>query len=177
VKISPLEVEGAFLIEVEPKADDRGFFARVFCTEEMGAFGMQTGLTQASISFNKTRGTLRGLHYQRAPHLEAKLVRCTRGGIFDVVVDVRKDSPTFRRWAGVDLTGDNRRSLYVPPGCAHGFQTLTDQAEVLYMMAGSQVPEAASGYRYDDPAFGIVWPAPPTVISERDLRYLPLDTP
>jgi dTDP-4-dehydrorhamnose 3,5-epimerase len=164
-------LHGAWLVDVEPKADERGYFARTWCREEFAARGLDIEVAQESLSFNRRRGTLRGLHFQRPPHDETKLVRCTRGAIFDVIVDLRCHSPTYLRWQGFELTADNRRALYIPKGCAHGFQTLSDDVEVTYRISAFFAPEAAGGYRHDDAAFGIVWPLPVTVISERDLGW------
>lgn len=168
MKFAPTPLDGACLVEPELLSDARGFFARVFCTEEMAAHGLDTDLAQASISFNHHKGTLRGMHFQADPHAEVKLVRCTAGAIFDVIVDVRPHSPTHGQWFGTTLTADNRHALYIPKGFAHGFQTLTDNAEVLYLIS---VPFAAGFgrcFRWDDPAVGIAWPAAPTVVSDRD---------
>ena len=164
-------VAGAYLIEPEPIADERGFFARTWCAEEFAAHGLNPGLSQANISFNHRKGTLRGLHYQQAPDEEAKLVRCTRGGIWDVAVDLRPGSPTYRAWFGAELTAGNRAMLYVPEGCAHGFLTLTDAAEVAYQMSAPYAAGSARGVRYDDPAFGIEWPGEVVVINQRDRGY------
>ena len=155
--------------------DERGFFARSFCSEEFAAHGLVGEMSQSSVSFNTKRGTLRGLHFQIEPHAEAKLVRCTAGAIFDVVVDVRNDSATCHAWFGAELTANNRRAMYVPKGFAHGFVTLVDDTEVLYMIS---VPYAAGfgrGLRWNDPALGIEWPIEPTVISPRDASYPLLD--
>jgi dTDP-4-dehydrorhamnose 3,5-epimerase len=171
MRFTETKVAGAFLIEPEPIADERGFFARTFCREEFADHGLNPDLAQANVSFNHRRGTMRGLHYQQAPHQEAKLVRCTQGGIFDVVVDLRPHSPTYRAWYGAELTAANRAMLYVPEGCAHGFLTLTDGAEVAYQMSAPHAAAAARGVRYDDPAFGIRWPGEVVVINERDRTY------
>lgn len=165
----PTAVAGVFHIEPERLEDERGFFARTFCLEEMAAHGLAPVVSQASVSFNHRRGTVRGLHLQAPPRQEPKLVRCTAGAIFDVAVDLRPDSPTFRRHVAVELSARRGNQLYLPGGVAHGFQTLTDDAEVYYQMAQRYSPEHAGGYRYDDPAFAIPWPEPVTVISERDL--------
>jgi dTDP-4-dehydrorhamnose 3,5-epimerase len=165
------KVDGAFLIEPEPIADERGFFARVFCREEFADHGLNPELAQGNVSFNHARGTLRGLHYQAAPHQEAKLVRCTRGAIWDVAVDIRFGSPTYLAWAGYELSDANRSMLYVPEGCAHGFLTLTDGAEVTYQMSAPYAPGAARGVRWNDPAFGIDWPGEVVVINQRDATY------
>lgn len=170
---SPLA--GAFLIDMAPLADERGFFARAYCAEEFAARGLGVELRQCSVSYNTSKATLRGLHYQGAPHEEHKLVRCTSGAIFDVIVDVRPASPSYRRWFGTPLTAENRRSLFIPPGFAHGFVTLRDATEVYYMISVPHAPEASRGYRWNDPAFGIAWPLMPSVISDRDAQYPLLD--
>jgi dTDP-4-dehydrorhamnose 3,5-epimerase len=164
-------IAGARLLDIEPFRDERGFFARTWCQRELAAQGLDDGIAQESISYNHRLGTLRGLHFQRAPHEEAKIVRCTRGAIFDVIVDLRAASPTYLQWEGVELSAENRRALLVPKGCAHGFETLADDTEVLYQISSFYAPEAAAGYRYDDRAFAIVWPIPVAVISERDLSW------
>ena len=158
-------------IDVEPKADERGFFARTWCKEEFAKNSLKTDLVQCSISFNSRKGTLRGMHYQAAPHAEAKVVRCTRGGIYDVVIDLRPESDTFKRWIAVRLTADQRNMLYIPEGCAHGFLTLADESEVFYQMSEFYSPQSARGVRWNDPVFGIVWPDAVQVISERDRTY------
>jgi len=168
-------VRGVFVLDLEQRQDERGFFARTFDMEELARLGLEMGSPQGSISFSPQRGTLRGLHYQRYPHEESKIVRCTRGAAFDVAVDLRKDSPTFKKWFGVELTADNRRSLYVPKGCAHGVLTLTNDAEVLYLIGDPYVPDAATGARWDDPAFGVEWPHAPRVMSDGDRSYPPFD--
>jgi dTDP-4-dehydrorhamnose 3,5-epimerase len=165
------ELSGARLIDVEPREDERGFFARTWCRRELAAQGLDVEIDQESLSFNRRRGTLRGLHFQRSPHQETKIVRCTRGAIFDVIVDLRPDSPTCARWQGFDLTAQNRRAIYIPKGFAHGFQTLTDDAEIAYQISTSYVPQSASGYRYNDTAFSITWPLAVTAISDRDLGW------
>lgn len=168
----PTELSGAFVIESEPHTDERGSFARTFCRREFAAHGLVTDFVQCSLSQNHRRGTLRGLHFQRAPHAETKLVRCVTGAIFDVIVDLRPDSLTFRRHVAVELSSDNGRSLYIPAGFAHGFQALTDDATVYYQISDFYVPELSGGVRWDDPAFGIAWPFPPAMLSEKD-RALP----
>lgn len=168
---SAARIAGAWLIDIEQLGDERGFFARTWCQRELTAHGLDAGIAQESISWNRHKGTTRGLHFQRPPHDEVKIVRCTRGAIFDVIIDIRPDSPTFRHWQGVELSADNRRAFYVPKGCAHGFQTLADETEVAYVISAFYAPEAAAGYRYNDPAFGISWPLPVTIISENDLRW------
>lgn len=164
-------LQGVFELEVEPHADDRGFFARTWCREEFRTQDLNPGLAQCSVSFNHRRGTLRGMHYQSAPHAEAKLVRCTRGSIYDVALDLRPDSATFLRWVAAELTADNRRAFYIPKGCAHGFLTLEDNTEVFYQISELYNPGSARGVRWNDPTFGIAWPAEIAVISERDRTY------
>jgi dTDP-4-dehydrorhamnose 3,5-epimerase len=171
VKFSPTALAGACIIDIEPVQDERGFFARSWCREEFAKHGLNPDLAQCSISFNKKRGTLRGMHYQAKPHEETKVVRCTRGAIYDVIVDLRPESPTFRKWIAVELSADNRRMLYVPPGFAHGFQSLVDDTEVFYQISTFYHPESARGARWDDPAFGIEWPVMKRVISDKDRQY------
>ena len=165
---------GAVLVDLEPHVDERGFFARAWSAEEFAAAGLPDTFVQCSISWNEHRHTLRGMHWQADPHGETKLVRCTRGAILDVVVDLRPDSATYLRHVAVPLDQDNRRSLLIPPGMAHGFLTLVPQTEVYYQMDTAHVPDAARGARWDDPAFGISWPSLPAVISERDRTYADL---
>jgi dTDP-4-dehydrorhamnose 3,5-epimerase len=165
------EIEGVCLIDVEPIVDDRGFFARAWCRDEFAARGLFGEIAQASIAFTAARGTLRGLHCQLPPHEETKLVRCTRGAAFVVAVDLRPDSPTHARWVGAELTMENRRMLYVPKGCAQGYQTLVDDTEMLYQMSVSYKPEAAGGVRYDDPAFSIPWPLEVRMLSSKDRAW------
>lgn len=156
----------------EPIEDERGFFARTWCKEDFAARGLVAEFAQASVSFNRRRGTLRGMHYQAEPHAEIKLVRCIRGAIYDVVVDLRPDSATYCRWEAVELTADNRLTLWIPKGLAHGFQTLEDDTELSYQISAPHWPLAARGVRWDDPAFGIVWPqTAECVMSERDRGY------
>ena len=162
---------GAFIIEPERIEDDRGFFARTWCEREMKAHDLATRWAQCSVSFNKRRGTLRGLHYQAAPHEEAKLVRCTMGAIYDVIVDLRRQSAAFKRHVAVTLSSDNRKMLYVPEGCAHGFQTLEDETEVFYQISQFYSPEHGRGVRWDDPAFAISWPPAERIMIERDRDY------
>jgi dTDP-4-dehydrorhamnose 3,5-epimerase len=171
MRFTETKVAGAFLIEPEPIADERGFFARTWCREEFADHGLTGELAQANISFNHRKGTLRGLHLQAAPHAEAKLVRATRGAVWDLALDLRRDSPTYLAWFGAELDDANRHMLYVPEGCAHGFLTLTDDAEVAYQMSAPYAPQAARGVRFDDPAFGIEWPGEVVVINERDRTY------
>ena len=168
---TPAELEGAYVIDLQLHADERGFFARVFCEEEMLAHGLASHVAQCNVSWNEKRGTLRGLHYQAAPHEETKIVRCTRGAIWDAIVDLRPDSPTYKRWTAVELNEDNRRMLYIPRGFAHGFITLTDGAEVFYWMGDPYAPGSARGVAWNDPAFSIAWPLEPIVISDGDRNH------
>jgi dTDP-4-dehydrorhamnose 3,5-epimerase len=165
------EIPGLFVIEPELHKDARGFFARTWCQHEFKTHGLNPRLMQCSVSFTLKRGTLRGMHYQAAPYREAKLVRCTHGAIYDVVVDLRPESTTFKRHLGVELTAENRKMLYLPEGVAHGFITLMDQTEVFYQMSEFWAPEYARGVRWNDPAFGIRWPMQPQVIADRDANY------
>jgi dTDP-4-dehydrorhamnose 3,5-epimerase len=166
-----MPLAGAFLIDVEPREDERGFFARTWCRQELAAQGLDTEIAQESVSYNRLRGTVRGLHLQRPPHEETKIVRCTRGAIFDVIVDLRPNSSSYLRWQGFELTAQNRRAIYIPKGLAHGFQTLAEHCEIAYQISAFYASEAAAGYRYDDAAFDISWPLPVTMISERDLTW------
>ena len=162
---------GVYLIHLERQEDERGFFARSWCREAFRERGLNPHLVQCNISYNHTKGTLRGMHFQAAPHEEAKLVRCTRGAIYDVALDLRPASPTHTRWLGVELTAENYRMLYVPEGFAHGFQTLEEKSEIFYQMSEFYAPEAARGVRWNDPAFGIEWPLPNPTMSARDASY------
>ena len=161
----------AYVIDLEPLADERGFFARIWCAREFAARGLESRLVQCSISVNRRRGTLRGMHYQAPPHTEVKLVRCTRGAVFDVIIDLRPDSPTLGQHVAVELTAESRRMLYIPAGVAHGFQALADGSEVCYHMSEFYAPEAARGVRWNDPAFGIHWPITDPIILDRDRAY------
>lgn len=171
MKFIETKLQGVFEIHVEPMADERGLFARTWCKKEFESHGLESALVQCSISFNKKKGTLRGMHYQAAPFEETKLVRCAQGAVYDVVLDLRPQSSTFKEWIAVTLEAARRNAVYVPKGCAHGFLTLTDDAEVFYQM--TEVYDAASsrGVRWNDPAFGISWPGNIEVISERDRTY------
>ena len=171
MKFLPTDLQGAWLIEIEPHVDERGFFARTFCEDEFRSRGLQSRFVQSNVSFNHTAGTLRGMHYQVSPHEETKLVRCSRGAIFDVIVDLRNQSATQGQSYGVRLTADNHRMLYVPKGFAHGFQTLLPDTEVCYQMGDVYVPDASRGFRYDDPAVDIRWPLEVACISDRDLQW------
>lgn len=171
MNFSQLQIPDAFLIIPTRFEDERGFFARTFCRKEFGSLGLREEFVQCSISYNEVAGTLRGLHFQVAPHQEAKLVRCTSGEIFDVLLDLRPESPQFRRWIGLELSAQNRHMVYVPEGVAHGFISLTDNTEVLYQISTFYEPAAARGVRWNDPAFGIQWPRHPRVLSVRDSTY------
>jgi len=171
MRFIPTHLAGAYLIEPELAADERGFFARTWCQNEFADKGLNPNLVQCNISYNKARGTLRGMHYQKEPHAEAKLVRCTQGAVYDVIIDLRSNSNTFTQWYGVELTDENRKALYVPEGFAHGFITLKDDTEVLYQMSEFFHAEFAAGLRWNDPAFSIQWPIDVKVISERDQNY------
>ncbi|MEO1084245.1 MAG: dTDP-4-dehydrorhamnose 3,5-epimerase [Acidobacteriota bacterium] len=166
-----LEIAGAYLIEPERKEDRRGFFARTYCRLELEERGLDPTLVQCNVSVNKERGTVRGMHWQAEPYEEIKMVRCTAGAIYDVILDVRPDSPSYKRHVGVELTRENRHALYIPAGCAHGFQSLEDDSEVFYQMSEFYYPDQARGVRWDDPAFDISWPLPISVISDKDRVY------
>ncbi len=163
------ELPGAYTIDIDPREDERGFFARAWCAEEFAQYDLVTRVAQSNVSYNARRGTLRGMHYQVPPHAEVKIVRCTRGAIYDVIVDLRPESSTRRRWIGVELSADNRRMLYVPEGFAHGFQTLEDDTEAFYQVSEFYAPGAERGLRWNDPALGIEWPLPDDpIVSEKD---------
>jgi dTDP-4-dehydrorhamnose 3,5-epimerase len=166
-------LKGAFLIDLEPHVDERGFFARTFCIREFEKHGLNATIVQCSLSSNEKTGTLRGMHFQKPPVSEAKLVRCVRGGIHDVIVDLRPESPTYRRHFAAELSAENRRALFIPESFAHGFQTLADETDVEYQMSEFYTPGSGSGFRYDDPTFGIEWPRPLTVVSKQDLAWPP----
>lgn len=168
----PTPVEGAYVVEMEPRGDERGYFARTWCRDEFAEHGLSTDFVQANTSFSPRQGTLRGLHYQVAPHGEDKLVRCIRGAIFDVFVDLRPDSPTYLQWGSVELTEASKTLVYVPKGCGHGFQTLRPNALVTYSVTGVYAPQAERGVRWDDPAIGVEWPAAPSrTISDKDRSW------
>jgi dTDP-4-dehydrorhamnose 3,5-epimerase len=175
LRFTETRVAGSWVIEPEPRSDERGFFARLWCEDEARERGLEPRMRQINGSYNIKRGTLRGLHLQHAPHAEAKVVRCTRGSVFDVVADLRPDSPTYLKWFGVELTPDNRLALYVPPGCAHGYQTLADDTEVFYQVSVPYAPGAEGGARYDDAMLGIEWPLEVTSISGKDLAWPLID--
>jgi dTDP-4-dehydrorhamnose 3,5-epimerase len=172
VIFSRTSLQGAFVIEIEPREDERGFFARAWCLREFAENGLNTELVQASIAWSRRKGTLRGLHFQRPPHAETKVIRCTRGAVYDVIVDLRPSSPTHKQWLGVELTADNRRMVYVPEGFAHGYQTLADDTEIFYQVSAFYTPEAEGGVRWDDPAFGIEWPdSESPLLSDKDRAW------
>ncbi len=164
-------IAGSYVIEIDPKRDERGFFARTWCATEFAEAGLVSELEQCSISSNASARTLRGMHYQVAPDHETKVVSCRSGALFDVIVDLRAESPTFRQWFGAELTAQNYRALYIPPGLAHGFLTLADNTDVFYQISGQYVPSSGRGARWDDPAFGINWPATPLRMADRDKAY------
>src|SRR5262249_48998992 len=166
-----LQLKGAFIIDMEKREDERGFFARTWSEKDYRAQGIDFSPTQSSISYNRLRGTLRGMHYQAAPFQEDKLVRCTRGALFDVIIDLRRDSATSRAWLGTELTADSYRMLYVPKDFAHGFETLVDDTEVQYLMTDAHNPQAERGIRWNDSAFAISWPVAVSVISEKDRSW------
>jgi dTDP-4-dehydrorhamnose 3,5-epimerase len=172
MRFVPTSLQGAFTIAVEPREDERGFFARAWCQREMAAHDLNPRVVQCNLSFNHTRGTIRGLHYQVVPYQEAKLVRCIRGSIFDVIIDLRPESATYRKWLGVELSAENRQMLFVPEGFAHGYQTLQNDTEILYQVSEFYSPGSEAGIRWNDPAFAIDWPVEVTMISDKDLNYL-----
>jgi dTDP-4-dehydrorhamnose 3,5-epimerase len=171
VRFTTTSVDGVVLVEVDRITDDRGFFARVWCRDEFAQHGLKVEWAQANVGRSIRAGTLRGMHYQRDPHAEAKLVRCTRGAVYDVALDLRPASPTHLRWVGVTLSANEHTMLYIPEGCAHGYQTLVDDSEIVYFTSKPYAREAATGSRYDDPAFGIQWPVEVEVISEQDAGW------
>jgi len=172
VKFTETRLKGSYIIEPELIEDERGFFARSWCQNEFKEYGLNPNLVQCNISFNKKKGTLRGMHYQVAPHEEAKLVHCTKGAIYDVIIDLRSSSLTFKQWIALKLTAENYKMLYIPEVFAHGFQTLEDNTEIFYQMSESYHPECARGIRWNDPTFNIKWPVDEQIISEKDLQYL-----
>jgi dTDP-4-dehydrorhamnose 3,5-epimerase len=179
MKFTPTKIAGVWILEMELREDSRGWFARTWCVDEFASHGLNRSLAQCSSSFNKTRGTLRGMHYQAPPHAEAKVVRCTRGAIFDVALDLRPDSATYLQWESLVLRDDNGKAFYIPEGCAHGFQTLEDDTEVFYMNSVPFQPDYGRGCRWDDPVFQIHWPLPEIAhLSDRDQSFqLKLTTP
>ncbi|CAM2935115.1 dTDP-4-dehydrorhamnose 3,5-epimerase [Paenibacillus sediminis] len=171
MKFSETSLHGAYIIDIEPVTDIRGYFARTYCEKEFNELGLKVPFVQCNVSYNHNRGTLRGMHYQQTPYEETKLIRCIRGAIYDVIIDIRPESPTYMQWIGVELSEHNNRSLYVPEGFAHGFQTLEDRTEVFYQMGAFYVPESGRGIRWNDPAFGIQWPLSNPIMSDRDRQY------
>jgi dTDP-4-dehydrorhamnose 3,5-epimerase len=169
-------LKGAYIVEIEELGDERGFFARSFCRNEFAIRGLKIDVAQCNISFNRHKGTLRGMHFQIARKAEAKLVRCTQGSVYDVVIDLRPDSVTYCKWIGTELTAENHKGLYIPEGLAHGFQTLVDDTELFYLMFEFFSPEHQAGCRWDDPAFDIAWPIPNPIISDKDRSYPAYDT-
>ena len=171
MNFQPTTIPGVWVIDMDPRFDDRGFFARAWCVEEAVAQGLNPSCNQCSISFNRCRGTLRGMHWQAAPASEAKWIRCTRGAAWDVALDLRPDSPAYGRWTSLEFSANNRRMIYIPEGVAHGFQTLEDDTELFYQISIAYVPELARGVRWNDPAFGISWPIPNPILSDRDRSF------
>jgi dTDP-4-dehydrorhamnose 3,5-epimerase len=171
MKFLPTRIAGCYVIELDKRVDDRGYFARTWCEQEFAAHGLSTRIVQVNFGVSTKAGTLRGMHYQRAPHAEVKVIRCPRGAIFDVAVDLRPDSPSFRQWHGVELSHETGRMLYIPEGCAHGYLTLTDDAEMFYFTSHGYAAGSATGVRYNDPAFGIEWPAPIKLVSQADATW------
>ncbi len=172
MRLTETKLKGSFVIEPERFEDERGFFARLYSEREFAALGINAHFIEGNLSFNRKKGSLRGMHYQAAPHAQAKLVRCTRRAIFDVGIDLRPDSPTFKQWVGVELTEQNRLSFFIPGDFAHGYLTLEDDTEVNYLVTGEYVPESSRGFRWDDPAFGVEWPSVgKMVINQRDRTY------
>ena len=175
MRFAPTAIDGVVVIDLDLQNDERGFFARSFCEAEFADAGLVATYSQANVSYNARRGTLRGLHYQASPAEEAKVVRCTAGAAFDVAVDLRIGSPTFRSWVGYELSAANRRALYVPVGCAHGFETLADDTELTYLMSVAYEPSLARGIRWNDPALDITWPIADPIVSQRDETFPSLD--
>jgi dTDP-4-dehydrorhamnose 3,5-epimerase len=171
MEFSETPLTGAYIVRLKRIEDNRGFFARGFCQAEFAAQGLAATMVQLNVGVSTSKGTVRGMHYQETPHAEAKLIRCTRGALFDVIVDLRPESPTRGQWFGIELTAANALMLYAPEGCAHGYQTLSDDTEMYYMTSRAYAPSAARGVRYNDPAFAIVWPLPVTVISDADANW------
>lgn len=172
MRFTETPLAGAYVIDIEPRQDDRGFFARAFCRHEFEEHGLNPDVAQCNVSFNDRTGTLRGMHYQRAPHAEVKLIRCTRGALYDVIIDLRPESASFKRWFGVELTADNRRTLYVPEGFAHGYQTLVPDTEAFYQVTEFYAPGSEGGLRWDDPEFAIEWPKTDRrIMSDKDASW------
>lgn len=175
MKFIETPLAGLYVVEIEPLNDDRGFFARGFCARDFQAQGLEPTVAQCNISFNEKAGTLRGLHFQASPHEEAKLIRCTRGAIYDVAVDIRPNSPTYLKWYATELTSESRRMMFIPRGFGHGFQTTVDKSEVFYLMSEFYHPESARGLRWDDPMLRITWPIANPIISDKDRTYPLID--
>ncbi len=173
MKFESISLKDACVVTMEPLRDGRGYFARTFCRKEFEAHGIEVDMVQCNISFNRLEGTLRGMHFQREPVSESKLVHCHRGSVYDVIVDIRPDSPSYLQYFGLELTRENMKALFVPSGFAHGFLTLEDNTEISYTMDEFYAPECASGLRFDDPALGIDWPMPPKIVSEKDQNWPP----
>lgn len=171
MKFTETKLKGAFIVELEKREDSRGFFARTFCKNELDAHGLESNIVQTNMSQTLKKGTLRGMHFQKAPYGETKLVRCTRGAVYDVIIDLRPESETFKQWFGIELTAENHTMLFVPRGFAHGFVTLVDDCEVMYEVSQFYTPEADSGVRYNDPAFGIEWPTEILEVTEKDANH------
>ena len=171
MKFTETPIKGTYLIDVNRIGDDRGYFGRLWCQKEFEDKGLISHITQSNIGVSKLAGTTRGLHYQKAPDQEVKIVRCSRGAMFDVIVDLRPDSPSFKQWFGVELTAENATMLYVPEGCATGYQTLVDDTEMYYHATAFYAPDSATGVRHNDPAFGIEWPREPSVMSDNDINW------
>ncbi len=171
MRFTETKLNGAYIIDLELRSDDRGFFARAFCKDEFANLGLSTDLVQCNLSFNKLAGTLRGMHFQTPPHQETKVVRCTMGSVYDVIVDIRQDSPTYLEWVGVELSAQNHKMIYIPRDFAHGYLTLEDASEVFYYVDAMYEPKSASGLRWDDPALGIKWPAQPVSLSPADEKW------
>lgn len=171
MEFRPLPLSGAYLIDLTPRRDSRGFFARLFCEDEMRQHGLSAKIAQMNNSLSAQKGTLRGLHYQLPPHAETKIVRCVRGAVWDCIVDLRPESPTFKQWHGAELSAENRTMMYVPKGFAHGFVTLVEDSELVYMVDEPYNAQSERGIRWNDPAFGITWPLVPTLVSERDQEH------
>jgi dTDP-4-dehydrorhamnose 3,5-epimerase len=171
VKFTQTKLKGAYLIEIEKLSDDRGFFARSWCQKEFESHGLTSRVVQANVSYNLKKGTLRGMHYQVAPYQESKLIRCTRGAIFDVIIDLRPHAPTYKQWVGVELSADNYTMFFVPEDFAHGFQALADHTEIFYQVSQFYTPGSEKGIRFDDPAFDVQWPLEVSVISDKDRNW------
>jgi len=171
MRFTESHIPGAYQVDLDRREDERGFFARAWCAQEFARHGLNPHVEQLNVGFSRRKGTLRGMHFQRQPHAECKAVRCIRGRIFDVAVDLRPDSPGYRRWFGTELSAENGRMLVIPEGCAHGYLTLVDDSEILYTTSCAYAPDCAGGVRWDDPAFGIDWPFDPVVLSDQDARW------